>query len=304
MPMIWINGQLVPDSQATVSVRDTGLLHGAGVFTTMRAYEGTVFRLGQHLARLRRSCEHLHIPLHYKDPQLATAVQQLLQSMNLSSARLRITVTRGAASEDPLHGQHFEPTVFITAVELAPYPPEYYQRGLAAIVLDEQKLNPYDLQAGYKTLNYFSRLAALRTASLRGAGEALWFNVHNYLQSGSISNVFVVKDGKLLTPPTPLELQDSALAGRVPYPRSNVLDGITRQAVLELADELAIDVALAALNIGQLLEAQEVFLTNSIMQIIPVSAIERKAVGQQIPGPLTGQLMAALDQLIEVETGQ
>ena len=100
------------------------------------------------------------------------------------------------------------PTVFLTAAELEPYPEEYYRRRLTVVLLDEQKLNPYDVQAGHKTLNYFSRLSALREANRRGAGEALWFNVHNYLQSGSISNVFVVKDGVIVTPPTAVELRD------------------------------------------------------------------------------------------------
>src|SRR5204863_6724062 len=104
----------------------------------------------------------------------------------------------------------------------------YYQRGMTVIVLDEQKLNPYDVQAGHKTLNYFSRLSALRAANTRRAGEALWFNVHNYLQSGSISNVFIAKAGKLITPPTPGEMLDAKLAEAMPYPKSAVLPGVTR----------------------------------------------------------------------------
>ena len=217
------------ESTASVSLRDAGLLHGAGVFTTMRSYGGKSSGSTEHLRRLRDSCEALFIPLQYKDDVLTGAADELLRRNGLSDARLRLTVTRGASTPDPLHGSRLEPTAFLTAAPLEPYPHEYYERGLTAVLLDEQKLNPYDLQAGHKTLNYFSRLAALREANRRGAGEALWFNVHNYLQSGSISNVFLVKDGVLLTPPTPQELrEDKSLAAAVPYPKSNVLPGVTR----------------------------------------------------------------------------
>ena len=148
------------------------------------------------------------------------------------------------------------------------------------ILLDEQKLNPYDLQAGHKTLNYFSRLAALREANRRGAGEALWFNVHNYLQSGSISNVFLVKNGVLITPPTPLELRDDQpLAAAVPYPRSNVLPGVTPHVVIELAERGGVTFRPTAIDVDQLLEADELFLTNSIMGVMPVCRLERHAIG-------------------------
>src|SRR6185312_11927441 len=208
MPQVWINGQFLDEDAANISIRDAGLLHGAGVFTTMRGYGGKVFRINEHLARLRASCEALFVPLQYKDEVLSHAASELLGRNNLTDARLRLTVTRGAISQDPLHGMRVEPTVFLTAAILEPYPAEYYQKGLTAILLDEQKLNPYDVQAGHKTLNYLSRMAALREANRRGAGEALWFNVHNYLQSGSISNVFIVKDGVLITPPTAVDLCD------------------------------------------------------------------------------------------------
>src|SRR5689334_23202300 len=169
---------------------------------------------------------------------------------------------------------------------------------MTVVLLDEQKLNPYDIQAGHKTLNYFSRLAALREANRRAAGEALWFNVHNYLQSGSISNVFLVKAGTLLTPPTPAEMLDKAVAEAVPYPRSAVLPGITRAAVLSAANAAGIAVKLAGITINDLLDADEVFLTNSIMNVMPACRIERRAIGNDKPGPITRKLTAAVAQMI------
>lgn len=293
--VVWLNGTFLDEADASVSVRDTGLLHAAGVFTTMRADRGRVFRLDQHLARLRASCEALFIPMLPKDEALRDAIGELLRQNDLSDARLRLTVTRGMAEQDPLHGMRLTPTIFCTAAPLERYPAALYSKGMTGILLDEQKLNPYDVQAGHKTLNYFSRLAALRSANERGAGEALWFNVHNYLQSGSISNVFIVKDGVVITPPTNVELRESAVADATPYPKSSVLPGITRAAIMELAQDGKLAVKLAGLTVNDLLEADEVFITNSIMLVMPVCRVERKAIGDDKPGPITRQLMEALE---------
>jgi branched-chain amino acid aminotransferase len=297
MSFAWINGQIVDESDASISLRDTGLLHAAGVFTTLRADAGRVFRLKEHLQRLRASCEALFIPLARKDETLSGAVNEILQRNGLSDARLRLTVTRGHATQDPLHGLRLEPNVFLTATDLEPYPAEFYQRGMTVVLIDEQKLNPYDIQAGHKTLNYFSRLAALREANRRGAGEALWFNVHNYLQSGSISNVFVVHGSNLVTPPTNGELTDAAVREVTPYAKSAVLPGITRQAVIDAAQAEGLTVRPAAVTLDLLLEADEVFLTNSIMGVMPVSRVERKDIGAGKPGDTTQALSDRLNEM-------
>ncbi|HEY7088064.1 MAG TPA: aminotransferase class IV [Tepidisphaeraceae bacterium] len=298
MAQVWLNGNFVDESQASVALRDTGLLHAAGAFTTMRSTAGKVFRLVNHLQRLRDSCEALFIPLTYKDDVLAAAVAELLERNELADARLRLTVTRGQAVNDPVHGLRLEPNAFLTCTPVEPYPAEFYERGMTVVLLDEQKLNPYDLQAGHKTLNYFSRLAALREANRRGAGEALWFNVHNYLQSGSISNVFIVKAGTLITPPTPHEMLDPAVREPMPYPKSAVIPGITRGAVIDLARATGIEIQLTAIDVNAVLEADEVFITNSIMEVMPVCRIERRAIGNDKPGPITTDLATRLREMV------
>jgi len=287
MSDVWLNGEFIDEAAASLPIRDTGLLHGIGVFTTMRASGGAVQRIGQHLRRLRDSCEALFIPLLPKDSAIEAAATELLQRNNCPDARLRITVTRGTTHNDPVHGLRVEPTTLLTAGPIEPYPQELYEKGMTVVALDEQKLNPYDIQAGHKTLDYFSRLTALREANRRGANEALWFNVHNYLQSGSISNVFLVKNGELHTPPTAVELRDKDVAAATPYPKSNVLPGITRAAVLEAAEAKDIAVRRRGLSINDLLDADEVFLTNSVMGVMPVCRIERRVIGNEKPGPLT-----------------
>lgn len=304
MAIVWLNGSFVEDVNASVSLRDTGLLNAAGVFTTMRSYHSKVFRISQHLKRVRASCEALFVPLTFKDEQIIAGTHELLKQNNLTEARLRLTVTRGQASQDPLHGLRLEPNVFITATSLEPYPAEFYERGMTVILLDEQKLNPYDVQAGHKTLNYFSRLSGLKSANERGAGEALWFNVHNYLQCGSITNVFIVKDGAMITPPTNEELRDPAIAGKTVYPKSNTLPGVTRSAILEIARHANIPMQLKSINVNEILEADEVFLSNSIMQIMPVCKVESHTVGNNKPGEITTRITTLYREAIDVETSE
>lgn len=292
MPTVWINGEFTDEETAHVGLSDGGLLHAAGVFTTMRATAGRVERIDAHLARLRDSCDALFVPLQHKDAALKDAAAELLARNELTDARLRLTVTRGRSRLDPLHGPVLEPTCFLTAAELVPYPAEFYERGMTVLLLDEQKLNPYDVQAGHKTLDYLSRFAALKEATRRGAGEALWFNVHNYLQSASVANVFLVEEGRLVTPPTQVELRDRRVREGCPYPRSNVLPGVTRSAVIDLAAAAGLAVGTAAVDVERLLGADEVFLTNSVMGIMPVTRLEQKALGDGSPGPVTRRLMA------------
>lgn len=287
MPYVWLNGNWVEESDAAISVRDSGFLHAAGLFTTLRASEGVPLFLDRHLSRLRDSGRHLSIPIPYEDDQLIAAAVEILERNSLSEARMRITLTRGVPE---MEQQTLKPTALITANALTEHPKESYERGLTVLLLDEQKLNPYDLQAGHKTLDYLSRMAGLRSAASRSAGEALWFNVHNYLQSGSISNVLIVKNGGILTPPTPQEIAEPEVRERMPYPRSAVLPGITRGVVLELARNNGIEVQLAAINVNQLLDADEVFLTNSIMGVMPVCRIERGVIGDDRPGAVTKKL--------------
>jgi len=165
---------------------------------------------------------------------------------------------------------------------MTPYPPELYQRGMTVIVSD-YKQNPADPTVRHKTLNYFSRLAALQEAQKKQAGEAIWMTTNNHLAEGSISNVFLVKEEKLQTPPldTP------------------VLPGITRKAVLELAAENDMEWVEQKLTIQDLLGADEVFLTNSIMELMPVCRIERHAVGKEKPGPVYKKLHDLYKQAVE-----
>lgn len=298
MPSAWINGQLVDENAASVSIRDTGLLHAAGVFTTMRAAGTRVFRLAQHLRRLRGSCQALGVPLPYSDDQLTAATEQLLRQRQLPAARLRLTVTRGTTGWDASHAAPTDGSVFLTARPFQTYAADLYTQGMTVVVAD-QKLNPYDIQAGHKTLNYFSRLAALQEARQRGAGETLWENVHGFVESGSISNIFLVKDGRLLTPPTRADLARDDTRTATSCPVSSVLPGITRELILELAEQSGMAVDRRAIDRSMLMQADECFLTNSLMGVMPVCHIQQSPVAAGKPGEHTTQIM----RMYEMATG-
>lgn len=299
MALVWLNDDFIDEADAVVSIKDAGLLHGAGVFTTMRAAGGRVFRLASHLSRLRASCQALSVPLAFSDDELTAAVDELLERQDLRAARLRLTVTRGATTQDPLQGLRVAPNVFLTATNFEPYPDEFYRRGMTAILLDDQKLNPYDIQAGHKTLDYFSRFAALREANRRQAGEALWFNVDNFLQCGSVSNVFIVEGDTIVTPPTQADLQLPAVREASPYRKSNVLPGVTRRAVFDYAAAASLEVEMSAIEVDRLLAASEVFITNSIMGVMPVCRIEKRAIGGEMPGRVTTTLFESFMSELE-----
>jgi branched-chain amino acid aminotransferase len=294
MPDVWFNGEFLDRNAARVDVRDGGFLHGSGVFTTMRASGGRVLMLDAHLARLRRSCEALYVPLPFKDKELAVAAGGLLARNELGEARLRLTVTRGISERDPIHGEIHRPTVLLTAGEMTPYPGDYRDKGMTVVLNSEHKLNPYDFQAGHKTLDYFGRFAALREAARRGAGESLWFDVHNFLQCGSVCNVFIVEAGTIVTPPTNDDLRDEAVKRSTPYPKSCVLPGTVRAWVMEQerVQRLPIDV-------NRLLAADEVFVTNSAMGVLPVTRLEQKQIADGKPGEVTRRLMATWQAMLE-----
>ena len=296
---VYLNGAMVAADEARVSVEDAGFTHAVGLFETMAAVHGRVFRLEAHLQRLVRSAHGLGLARALDEAALGAAVHQTLAHNGLEQARVRLTVTPGAVSLlRPGAGAADEaatPTVLVTATDPVAYDPAYFEQGIMALVAP-QGANPFDALAGHKTLAYWGRLRTLRQAAAAGAGEALWLSVTNHLASGAVSNVFLVKDERLLTPIARGEESEGAL----PAP---VLPGITRAAVLELAAESDLPAERRMLDVDQLLDADEVFLTNSSWQVLPVTRVERKTIGDGQVGPITRRLREGLLALIERECG-
>ena len=294
MATIWINGTLRDDAGPAVHARDAGLLHGVGAFTTMAARGRRAFRAGHHLARLRASCAALDLPLPYDDAELLAAIGAVLDAGGHPESRLRLTVTGGVPAEG---GQ--VPTVLLGGQAVGDEAGALRGTGMAALLLSDWKLNPYDPAAGHKTLDYAARFAALRRAARRECGEALWFNVHNLLQCGSVSNVFVAKAGRLVTPPDPGR---DRRRGRLPLPaeqrpcRASPARPSSRRPASSASRSPP-----AAIDIDALLDADEVFVCNSLMRVIPVTRLEQKPVGDGTPGGLTQRLAAAVESMYDAE---
>lgn len=293
----YLNGQMLEDDQALVSAQDAGFQHGVGLFETMFAYHGKVFRLEQHLARLKASAAELGLAAEMETAPLADAVNQTLSENNLDHARLRLTATAGTLSllkgEDG-DAMRIMQTVCVQASEPTAFAPGYFDQGVR-VRLYGQGANPFDVTAGHKTLNYWARLRSLRHAAAADCAEALWLSVTNHIASGAVSNVFLAKDGELRTPIARGEEKPDAL----PAP---VLPGITRQAVIELAQAQGIEVEKRMLTVEELLDADEVFLTNGNWKVLPVVAVEQKDIADGKVGAVTKSLRDGLLALIENET--
>jgi len=291
---ISINGQLTPYDDARIAPFDAGLLHGAGLFETLRVRNGKIFRGAEHLARITASAAVMNLPFTLGLGQLQEMMADLLEVNGLTDARARLTITRGDLHEATAEQPEPPVTLMLSASAFAPYPAALYEKGLTAIIAP-YKQNPESPLCGHKTTSYVDRLMALREAQKLKAGEALWFAAGtNFLAEGSISNVFIVdKDGVLATPPLHVpEKTNQRLC----------LPGITRQVVLGLATEMNVLPHERMITITELLAAKEVFVTNAIMGVMPVTHIEKHNVGNEKPGELTMKLHAAYNALLETET--
>lgn len=282
-PMVYLNGAFVPRDAAHVSVHNGGWLHGAGLFETMRAENGRVFRLRAHFDRLMRSAEALLRPVDAAWLPDEHVVSKLLDHCELDVARVRLTVTAGSMIESA----DSEPgglTVCMTAARLDAPPQATYERGVRAALCDN-RVSPTDPVAGHKTTSYLPRLLGLRLAKEKGCFDAVWFTTANHLAEGSISNVFVCKNGLLTTPPL----------------STPVLPGIARAAVLEAAHAEGRKVEERALTGNDVLDADEVFLTNAIIQVLPVIGIERHVIGDGSVGPVARAMLAGYRDLVRKE---
>ncbi|MCG3128595.1 MAG: Branched-chain-amino-acid aminotransferase [Phycisphaerae bacterium] len=279
---VCLNGEVLPASEASVSVFDSGFTQGVGLFETMRARGRRVFRLGAHLDRLARSARTLGWTTIPDVDEMRSSVGRVIAAGGAADQRVRLTVTTGTlratGDEQP------RLTYVATSAANMPYPAEYFQRGVT-VTISRYRQSAFDPTTGHKTTSYIARLASLREAYERQCFEALWFTIDNTLAEGAISSVFLVRDEALLTPPV----------------TTPVLPGITRGVLLELAVEHRIAFREQSLTIDDLLGADEIFLTNSMMGLMPVVRIERAVIGDEKPGPLTRRLAGLYDALIDAD---
>ena len=280
--IVYLNDELIPASAATVSAFNHGFLYGYGLFETMRTYNGAIFRLQRHLERLYRSADTLGLSTDLSAFNLEGASYSVIEANRLSDARIRITVTAGSGDIVPNPPLGRGITVFIAAQPLKPLPPESYRQGYRAVVSGWRRNSKSSL-CRLKSICYTESILARQAARAGGADEALIFNDRGLLAEGSLSNIFFVQQGRLCTPP----------------PSCGILPGITREAVLELADALAIPIQQRSIRLSELAGVDEMFLTNSILEIMPLTSIEDRPVGDGTPGPVTLQIIGAYRELVK-----
>jgi branched-chain amino acid aminotransferase len=278
---IFISGKLYDKDDAKISVYDHGLLYGDGVFEGMRSYGGKVFRLEQHLQRLWNSAKAIALEIPMSRPALAKAVNDTLAANAISDGYIRLVVTRGAGSLglDPNRTSH--PQVIIITDHIALYPEDLYQNGLEIVTASTVRNHPAALSPRIKSLNYLNNILAKIEGLQSGCIEALMLNHKGEVAECTGDNIFVVRDNVLSTPPTD----------------AGILEGITRDAVIELARKANYEVHEAALTRHDVYIADECFLTGSAAEVIPVVKVDRRKIGSGVPGPVTRDLMERFRRL-------
>ena len=283
--IVYLSGALVPRSQARISPFDLGFLYGYGLFETMRAYSGRIFRLDKHLGRLRQSAALIGLPLDAFD--LGKACYDALKANKLDDARIRLTVSMGEGEAIPDPPKQPKPTVLVTASRYNPPMAEVYRKGFAAIVSSVSQ-NSRSPLSRLNTANYLNNILARKEAKAAGADEALLLNERNLLCEGSTGNIFLVSGGTLITPGV----------------ESGCLPGITRQTVIELANRLGIKVVEREVQLEELMRADEAFLTNSLIELMPLTGVNGKAIGAGKTGRVTRKLLVAYREAVRKETKQ
>ncbi|MBX7165376.1 MAG: branched-chain-amino-acid transaminase [Pirellulales bacterium] len=272
---VYINGQLFDKADAKISVYDHGLLYGDGVFEGLRSYGGKVFRLEQHLQRLYESARAIWLEIPMSAAAMGEAIDRTLRANQLQDAYIRLVVTRGAGALGLDPNRTSDPQIIIITDHISLYPAELYERGMEIVTVSVIRNHPAALSPRIKSLNYLNNILAKIEGLQAGCAEALMLNVKGEVAECTGDNVFLVRKGRLQTP--------SLEAG--------ILDGITRDAVIELAREAGIAVDELPLTKHDVYIADECFLTGTAAEVIPVVKVDSRKIGTGAPGPITRMLI-------------
>jgi branched-chain amino acid aminotransferase len=286
--LVHLNGRLVAEEDARVSVFDRGFLFGDAVFESMRAYGGRVFRMGRHLERLSDSARLIALANLPSDARLTAGVTELLEANHLRDARIRLTVTRGPGRPGEYGGVDGAPTLVISAAAFAGLEARHYSEGVALTIASRRAIPAEALDPSIKSTSRLASVLTRREAQVRGAFEAVLLDAAGDLTEGTASNLFLVRDGTLATPAS----------------SRNALPGVTRAAVLEAAAAAGIPAAQERLPSRALFDSAEVFLTNSSWEVLPVVRIDDRVVGDGRPGPVTAELLRRYRALVARECGR
>ncbi len=282
---IYIDGQYLDEANAKISVFDHGLLYGDGVFEGIRVYSRRIFKLDEHLERLFDSTKAILLKVPLSFDELREATVETCRRNKLEDGYIRLLVTRGKGSLGLSPDSCPRATVIIIAAEIELFPREYYTKGLRVATAPTRRTAPAALNPSVKSLNYLNNVMGKIEGKLLGAQEVIMLNEQGYVAEGSGDNIFVLKKGRLFTPPI----------------YSGALGGITRRVAMDLATEMAIPVSEVMLTRYDLFVADEVFLTGTGAEIIPAVEIDGRPIGDGRPGPVTRRMMEAYAKLTRSE---
>ncbi len=279
---IWLDGKLVDEAEAQVSVFDHGVLYGDGCFEGIRFYSGKVFRLEEHIKRLFDSMRYLMLSLPWSFEEVCRATEETVAASGQQDGYIRLVVTRGKGDLGLNPRNCPQPSMFIIVQNIALYPKEMYENGLSIITSSYRRPNPDVLCMQVKSLNYLNGISAKIEAVQQGAGEALLLNQQGNVAECTGDNIFIVRNGEVITPP----LTDGALGG------------ITRHAVMDLCAELGIPCRVCSINRFDVLSADECFLTGTAAEVIAVSSLDGRTIGTGHAGPVTKKLLAGYQAMV------
>jgi len=274
-PKVYINGELYERENARISVFDHGLLYGDGVFEGIRAYNGKIFRCREHIDRLFASARAIALEIPLSKDEMIEAIRQTLDANGMADAYIRLLVTRGIGTLGLDPYECTDPQVIIITDHIALYPPKYYEQGLELVAVSTVRNHPNALNPRIKSLNYLNNILAKIECIQAGVGEAIMLNKDGYVAECTGDNIFTVRNGALVTPPV----------------HAGILEGITRQVVIELAREAGIETHERDMTRFDLYVADECFLTGTAAEIIPVVRIDSRQIGDGRPGPVTLMLL-------------
>ena len=273
--LVYVNGKFLSRDDAKVSVFDHGFLYGDGIYETMRAYQGKIFFLGKHLARLKHSADAISLALPLALDKIGEALNEALTVNKLNEAYIRIQISRGDGDIGLDPALCPAPTMVILTRPFKDYPPELYANGVAVAIVQTRRNHPLALDPAIKGTNFLNNILAKIESLKTGAYEGIMLNWKGYVAEGTISNIFTVKKGVLHTP----------------HLVTGILEGITRDLVLHLARKEKIPTREMLMRPKDLVKADECFITNTTIEVLPVTTVDGHLVGSGRPGPITQRLM-------------
>lgn len=279
----YLQGNFINLGEAQISVSDRGFLYGDGLFETIRVYEGRPFFLDWHLERLIKGTKVLGMMLNKEPEDLQTIIEETININELRNGFLRLSLSRGIGRRGLLPQESGSPVLLVVPYVSVPYRHEDYEKGYRGTIVKCTRRNTFSPVSRLKSLNYLDNILAKIETAQKGADEGLLLNEQNNLAGGTVSNIFIIKNEKIFTPTIDC----------------GILNGITRQIVIKLAEKNKIEIIEKQLIPEELIEAQEAFITNSLMEIMPLVSVEDKSIGTGKPGLYATKLRSEYLKLVK-----